>query len=78
MPKVDDIGPYTLFFYSAEGNEPPHVHIRRDAATAKFWVNPVRIARSRRFSDHELRRLQKIVEDNRERILEAWNEHFSH
>ncbi|MGD9634228.1 MAG: DUF4160 domain-containing protein [Pirellulales bacterium] len=54
MPTIDDIGPYKLFFYSAEGSEPPHVHIRRDRSTAKFWLNPVRLARSRGFGDHEL------------------------
>jgi len=76
VPTIDDIGPYKLFFYSSEGHEPPHVHIRRERATAKFWLDPVRLARSRRFSDHELRELQRIVEENLARILEAWNEHF--
>jgi hypothetical protein len=78
MPTFADIGPYKLFFYSAEGREPAHVHIRRDRATAKLWLNPVRLARSRGFSDHELRTVQKMVEENRDRILEAWNEHFGH
>lgn len=78
MPTVHNIGPYKLFFYSAEGRDPPHVHIRRDRATAKFWLDPVRVSRSRRFSDHELRSLQKMVEENRDKILEAWNEHFRH
>ena len=78
MLTIADIGPYKFYFYSAEGKEPPHVHIRRDRATAKFWLNPVRIAGSRRFRDHELRRIQKLVEDNADRILEDWNEYFSH
>ena len=77
MPTFGDIGPYKFFFYSAEGNEPPHVHVRRDRATAKFWLAPVRIERSRRFSDHELRVIQKLVEENEEAIMEAWNEHFN-
>ena len=77
MPPIDDIGPYKLFFYSAEGTEPPHVHIRRDRCTAKFWLSPVRLARSRRFGDSELRSLQDLVEGNKVRILEAWNEYFN-
>ena len=76
MPTIDDIGPYKLFFYSAEGNEPPHVHIRRGRATAKFWLNPVRLARSRRMGDHELGMLRKTVAENQQRILEVWDEHF--
>jgi hypothetical protein len=78
MPTIDIIGAYKFFFYSAEGVEPPHVHVRRDRATAKFWLDPVRLARSRRFNDHELHALHKLVEENRERFLEAWNEHFRH
>ena len=64
LPKIDNIGPYKLFFYSSEGNEPPHVHVRRGRATAKFWLKPVRLARSRRFGDHELRSLQDTVEEH--------------
>jgi len=76
MPAVKEIGPYKLFFYSTEGKEPPHVHVRRDRAIAKFWLTPVRLSNSRRFSDHELRALQRIVEENEQDVLEAWNEHF--
>jgi hypothetical protein len=77
MPTIDDIGPYKFFFYSSEGREPPHVHVRRDRSTAKFWLNPVRLARSRGFGGRELRAIQKLVEQNREKMLEAWHEHFN-
>ena len=78
MPTIDDIGPYKFFFYSAEGTELPHVHIRRDNATAKVWLNPVRVAYSRRFQGHELNKLLKLIEENKDRILEAWHEYFDH
>jgi len=78
MPTIEDIGPYKFFFYSAEGAEPPHVHVRRDRATAKFWLNPVYVAQSRRFSDHELLIIQKLIEENYDRFLEVWNEHFGY
>jgi hypothetical protein len=78
MPTIINIGPYKLFFYSSDATEPPHVHVQRDRASAKFWLNPVRLARSRWFSDHELRKLHKIVEENAAKILEAWNEYFNH
>jgi len=77
MPTIENIGPYKFFFYSAEGTEPPHVHVQRDRCTAKFWLSPVRLARSRRFNDHELRSVQNLVEENKEKILEVWNEHFN-
>lgn len=31
VPTVDREGPYRFFFYSADRDEPPHVHVERDA-----------------------------------------------
>jgi len=78
VPSIAQIGPWRLFFYSEEGTEPPHVHVRSGRATAKFWLGPVRLARSRRLADHQLREVQRIVEENERRILEVWHERFAH
>jgi hypothetical protein len=40
MPTVLRSGPYRFFFYSADGAEPPHIHVERDDNTAKFWLRP--------------------------------------
>ncbi len=77
MPTVLRNGPFRYFFYSNEKGEPPHVHVQRERKMAKFWLNPVALAGSKRFSSHELRTIQKQVEENREMLLEAWNEHIS-
>ena len=76
MPTVLRIGPYRFFFYSNEKGEPPHVHVQRERFLAKFWLNPVALAGSKRFASHELRTIQKHVEENRTMFLEAWNEHI--
>ncbi len=61
MPTVLRIGPYRFFFYSADGDEPAHVHIERDNCIAKFWLDPVRLATSGGFSSAELRQLDRLV-----------------
>ena len=76
MPTILRIGAYRLFFYSNENGEPAHVHIQREKALAKFWLKPVTLASSVRFSAKELRDLQKMVEANRQLLIEAWNEYF--
>ena len=43
MPTVLIIGPYRFFFYSSDGDEPPHVHVKRDDCAAKYWIEPLRI-----------------------------------
>ena len=77
MPTVLRTGPYRLFFYSGDRGEPAHVHIERDDAVVKVWLDPVRLDHNVGFRAAELRRIEKIVVDNRERLLEAWNDYFS-
>jgi hypothetical protein len=64
MPTVLRIGPYRCFFYSGDGGEPPHVHVERDDCVAKFWLGPVRLARSGGFGRNELRQIARLVSDN--------------
>lgn len=77
MPTVLRLGPYRFFFYSNEGLEPTHIHVERDSSHAKFWLEPVALARSQGLPAQELRRLEGIVAAHRERFLEAWNDHFT-
>lgn len=76
MPTILREGPYRFFWYSHELGEPPHVHVDRDDCSAKFWLQPVELARNLGFAAHELRAIRTIIESNQERFLEAWNGHF--
>ena len=77
MPTVLQIGPYRFFFYSADGIEPTHVHVERDAKIAKFWLDPVRLQNSGGFNRKEINRIQAIIQEHQTEILEKWNEYFS-
>lgn len=76
MPTVLRLGPYRLYFYSHEPNEPAHIHIDRDDSTAKFWLEPVSLAHNIGFSPKELGKLERIVQENQEILVEAWYEYF--
>jgi len=76
MPTALRFGPYRLYFYSHEPNEPAHVHIDRDDQTCKFWLEPVVLARNLGFSAKELRDLEKLVIENQQRLLEAGHDYF--
>lgn len=75
-PTVRLLGPYRFFFYSGDFGEPCHIHVERERATAKFWLEPVSLAASRRFPAHELRRLEELVRANAEVFVEAWHEFY--
>lgn len=77
MPTVLIIGPYRLFFYSGDWEEPPHIHVERDNHTAKFWLQPVRLQNSGGFKSKNLSRIQDLVEENQAVFVEAWNEYFN-
>ncbi|MBI4526789.1 MAG: DUF4160 domain-containing protein [Deltaproteobacteria bacterium] len=77
MPTVLRSGPYRVYFFSHEPNEPPHVHVDRDEFSAKFWLQPLALARNFGFSPRELRRIIALIEENREELLEAWHGHIS-
>ena len=77
MPTILRIGPYRFFFYSNEQGEPAHIHVQRDRMLAKFWLNPVSIAGSTRFSPRDLRKIEELVVENRDTLMESWNEYFS-
>jgi Domain of unknown function (DUF4160) len=77
MPTIFRLGPYRFFFYAGDRDEPAHVHVERDEAEAKFWLTPVRLARSRGFRRKELNRIRKIIEQNQTRLIENWHEFFN-
>jgi hypothetical protein len=78
MPVALRLGPYRFFFWSRENNEPPHVHVMRERLEAKFWLEPVvEIAENWGFARHELNRIARLVQENRDVLLEQWHEHFN-
>ena len=76
MPTVLRVGPYRFYFFSNEGEEPPHIHIDRDEATAKVWLESQELARSRGFRPKEINAILGIVAEHRDHLLEAWHEYF--
>ena len=76
MPTVLQEGPYRFFFYSADRHEPRHVHVERDANRAKFWLDPVRLARSGGFGPAELRDIERRVAERAALLMEKWDDYF--
>ena len=57
MPTVHRFGPYRFYFYAHENQdtrEPPHIHVRSGDGEAKFWLEPVSLENSWRYTPREL------------------------
>lgn len=72
MPVVLRVKGYRFWFYEADLNEPPHVHVGKEDKEAKYWMIHVELAKSRGFREHELNEIKKIVVEYQNNILEAW------
>ena len=76
MPRVQDIpGPYRVFFYSFDCNEPIHVHVVRERMVCKFWLEPIELASNHGFAAKELTTIRNMIRSYHKRIIEAWHDH---
>jgi hypothetical protein len=67
---------FRFHFFSLEGNEPAHVHVRKGDGKAKFWLEPVALVYARGLKAQEVKRARQIVEQNAPAFRAAWQEHF--
>jgi hypothetical protein len=76
MPTILRWGPYRAFFYSADGAEPAHVHVRSGDMEAKFWLHDLTIAVNAGFRRHEIGGIIRHLRTHQADLMDAWNEHF--
>jgi len=74
MPIVLRVKGYRFWFYEADLDEPAHVHVGKEGQEAKYWLDPVKMARAGRFKPVALREIERIIGDNRDFLLKAWQE----
>jgi len=74
MPTTLRSGPYRFYFYSYDCNERRHTHVDRENMSAKFWLDPdVSLAENFGYNRKELRDVERIVQDNWERLINEWD-----
>ena len=76
MPTVLRVGRFRFFFYSNEGQEPPHIHVKAGADEAKFWLDPIALAANHGFNGRDLTAIGRLVAEHQTGLLEAWDEHL--
>lgn len=73
MPVILRYKGFKFWFYEADLDEPPHVHVGKESKEAKFRLNPIGHARTGRFRPVELREIERILAEHRDYLLDAWN-----
>lgn len=69
---------WRFHFYSDEGFEPPQIRVATADGECKFWLSPVRLARSENVKPAEMRRIEAVVIERENFFLEKWHEYFPH
>ena len=72
MPIVLRIKGYRVWFYQADLDEPAHVHVGKADKEAKYWLNPLALARTKGFREHELNEIEGILAEYENEIAETW------
>ena len=74
MPTALRTGPYRLYFYSHDCDEPAHMHIDRENKSAKFWIVPVvSLENNHGYNRKELRDIEKLIRENLEILRNEWD-----
>ncbi|MBN8454108.1 DUF4160 domain-containing protein [Accumulibacter sp.] len=78
MPTILRIASFRFHFYSDEGNEPTHIHVRGAAGECKFWLAPVALARNRGLAPRDLREIERLVFENEQLLIDKYHEYHDH
>ena len=76
MPTVFRWKGYRFFWYQADGDEPPHVHIWKDGKECKVWIASGELAYNHGLAAADLRALLGVVEEQRDHLMEIWHDNF--
>lgn len=67
---------YRFFFFSREETR-MHVHVYCADGEAKFWLTPtVSLAQNYSLSKKQISELIQIIEERKDEIINAWEDHF--
>jgi len=75
MPTIFKIDGYRFFFFSDE-HTPEHIHIEKADAYARIEIENLKVTDSYNLNSKELKKLLKLVTENKNKLQGAWNEYF--
>ncbi len=63
-------------FFSREESR-MHIHVHCPHGEAKFWMEPsIELARNHGLTESELRLIRSLIEEHKDEIRSAWDQHF--
>ena len=77
MPEIFRFYGFSFFFYSRE-HDPIHVHVEGSGGAAIFYWNgsQFELKSNKGVKPNDLKRITKVIDDNKDIIVKLWNLHF--
>lgn len=74
MPEIFRKLGFVFFFFSNDGSEPMHIHVRKAGGFAKYWIEPIELDFSQGMKVQDIKLAQDFIEEHLELIKLKWNE----
>jgi len=79
MPKVLEINGFAFYFFAADCQERPHIHIKKGAGRGKVWIMPeLEIFYLRGFKKQEEKKIMALVRKHHKQLIQQWNAYCNH
>ena len=72
MPTLWEEAGFIFRFRMGDCEERPHVHVTGNGGTAKIWLRPVELEKSRGYPDPQIGRILRITGEHRAERLAEW------
>ena len=76
VPTILMVGPYRMYFKAMNQTSLPMPMWIATISRQSSWLDPLALARNLGFGPVELRRVHRLVAENRNLLLEKWHERF--
>ena len=76
MPTIFKEEGYRFYFYSNE-HLPEHIHVEKGDIYLRVVLETLEVTDSYAVNSKEVKKIVKLVEENRLKIKGAWNEYFN-
>lgn len=74
MPEIFRKFGFVFFFYSNEGQEPMHFHVRKAGGFPKFWMEPVELDFSQGLKVQDIKQAEDLIFEHINLIKDKWHE----
>ena len=75
MPTVLRIDGYRFFFFSNE-HTPEHIHIEKGDMYVRIELDTLKVTERYNVSSSDLKKMVKLVKENKNLLKEQWDEYF--